>query len=284
MGRDEQEGISLVVEYLLGDVVTGSIVGNGKVVDGRHIAFFHQFTLAFYECPCGVGIVVEGKLATLPVFLHHKGILVAGHLGALGYLHTLADVGSHMIGAEIEARQQVQAVDAGGYDIDDGIVDGYPLVVLRHEAEHTLAAAAHHYGTGREHHVLEQRLRVGEVYGVAEAATVAHGVGYRYPYRDEGHHRHKRQYHPGGKPTAYGEEDEDAQRKLERCQRHRRTQREPVGHVVANRKRREIIAYLVLGTQRVDGLDISREDECHCQHRTADIGHYGLKPVHSLST
>ena len=107
MGRDEQEGISLVVEYLLGDVVTGSIVGNRKVVDGRHIAFFHEFTLALYECPCGVGIVVEGKLATLPVFLHHKGILVAGHLGALGYLHTLADVGSHMIGAEIEARQQV---------------------------------------------------------------------------------------------------------------------------------------------------------------------------------
>ena len=59
MGRDEQEGISLVVEYLLGDVVTGSIIGNGKVVDGRHVAFFHEFTLALYECPCGVGIVVE---------------------------------------------------------------------------------------------------------------------------------------------------------------------------------------------------------------------------------
>ena len=136
-----------------------------------------------------------------------------------------------------------------------------PLVGLRDEAHHGQRLPRDDDAAAEQHDVLQQRLPVGQVDGVAETAAVGDGVLQPEPHRDGGHHRHQRYGYLRARASVDGKENEHAQAELHGRQNDRHAQRAPVGHHVADVQGRQVVPYLVLGAQRVNGLHEAREDE-----------------------
>ena len=280
MGRDEQESIAFVREHRVGDVFPVFCPLDGKIVDGRHVAFLGLHGLAVYKLPCRVGIVVERELFFHTVLLQDKGGLILRQLGPFGNLHAGPDVCTHMIGAEVEPRQRVQAVQAGGEYVEHRIVDGYPLVGPRHKPHHAQRPPAQYHRTGQQDEILDQRLPVAECHGIAEAATVFYRVCHGYPHRHGRHEDHERQHRPGHDPAAHGQHHKHAERELDRREGDGGQEREPVGDEARQSQGTQIVLYLVLCAQRVDGLDVSGEDKRQSYHRPADIHQYCQQFIH----
>ena len=104
-GRDQEEGITLVIQHLLRDVFSLSGILDAEVVDRGNVAFFRLNRLRVDECPGGVGIVVYRKLLLLSILGKDKGGLKLGLLGSLWYLHPFLNVGSDMVWSEVEEWQ-----------------------------------------------------------------------------------------------------------------------------------------------------------------------------------
>ena len=188
--RNEQHGVSLAVNHLVGDVLAIVASCNREVVYRRNISLRHLNRPAVYECPCGVGVVVESKLASLSVLLQYECCLKLRLLGSFGYLHTLANVGSHIIGAEVERRQDIQTVSRQGEDKQYGVVDYQPLSASAHQSRHFRRIAHQNCRSSRKNHILEECLPVAEHYRVAKASAVAHRIADGEPKGERRHHRH----------------------------------------------------------------------------------------------
>ena len=105
--RYEQERVALVGQNVVCGV--GAVLKlYAEVVYWRHIALARLHGLRVNECPCGVGVVIQRKFLSLPVLLQDE---CRGELrlrGVSRYLHALQQVGSYVVGPEVEWRQQIQ--------------------------------------------------------------------------------------------------------------------------------------------------------------------------------
>ena len=101
-GRDEQEGVTCIVQHLLCNVFTRFVVLYAEVMYRWHVSFgcLHGFRVD--ESPCGVWIVVEGEFLLLTVLLEYECRLELRLWRTLWNLHSLCYVGSHVVGTEIE--------------------------------------------------------------------------------------------------------------------------------------------------------------------------------------
>ncbi len=102
--RYEQEGVTLVVKHVLRDVLACLRVLDAEVVDRWHISLFCLHSLAVDELPGGVGVVVYRKLLSLSVLLQDEGGVKLGLFGSLRNLHSLGDVRTDVVWAEIKLR------------------------------------------------------------------------------------------------------------------------------------------------------------------------------------
>ena len=71
-GRNEQEGVTLLREHLLGDVLASVVRRNGEVVYRRFVALLGLHRLGVYILPCRVGVVVERELARHAVLAQYE--------------------------------------------------------------------------------------------------------------------------------------------------------------------------------------------------------------------
>mgnify|MGYP006877993708 FL=1 len=285
VGGHEDESVALVGQHLLREVIVGCGICDGEIVDGGLVALLHLHGLAVDEGPGGVGVVVERKLLAHAALLQDECCLKLRLLGSCGDLHSLADVGSDMVGAEVEGRQIPKAQGRGDEDEEQRVVDDDPLVGLRDEAHHAERFPRHNRSHGEQQEVLQQRLAVGEVDGVAEASAVLDGLPAPKPHRDGGHDGHEGYDHAAHLSPSDGKEQEDAEAELHGGEQDARGERGPGGGVLLQVERFEVVADLVLGAQRVDGLDKAREDESQGERQAAEVdGHTpspaGLLPLH----
>ena len=181
-----------MTEHSLRDVLSRAVERYGEVVDGRLISCLCLHGLRVDKLPCGVRIVLQCEFLRLSVLLHDEGGDKLRLFCSLRYLHTFLYVRAHTIGTEVECGEGIEAIEACEHDVDDRIVQHYPLVALRYEPLHVLAPPCHNYGTDEQHDVLRQCLAIGKLYGIAEASAVFHRVGGVNPYRQRCHKHHHR--------------------------------------------------------------------------------------------
>ena len=89
------------------------------------------------------------------------------------------------------------------------------------EAHHHQRLPSNDRRTGKQYDVLEQRLTVSELDGIAEASAVAHRVGYPKPESNQRHHHHEGKGNLGSRPPVDGEEQEDSEAELHGREQHR---------------------------------------------------------------
>ena len=142
-GRNEQEGVTLLREHLLGDVLASVVRRNGEVVYRRFVALLGLHRLGVYILPCRVGVVVERELARHAVLAQYERAFELRLLGSFWYLHALLYVRSDAVRAEVEDRQRVETVDACHYDVRNGVIPNNPLVGARYEARHIRRSPCH---------------------------------------------------------------------------------------------------------------------------------------------
>ena len=107
MWGNEQKAVSLVVENAVGDRLSGRLPvqtyrRDVEIVYGWLIAGLGLNSLAVHKLPCAVGIIVERELFLHPVFPQNESGLKLRLLCSRGHLHPFFEVGSDVIGAEVE--------------------------------------------------------------------------------------------------------------------------------------------------------------------------------------
>ena len=267
VGHQYQQLVAGGVEHLLGDVgslvidcyrVDGSLLGRGEVkgdllaVDKRPAVFL-------------VGDAVDGKLLLLPVLLVDEDKVAVGH-----WLQLRTDVGSHLVRAEVDER--LRGVAHRGYrnrqpqreqhhnPLDDGSIDARHRFVLQQQVDE------HH----RAHHIFPERLPVGELNGIAKAATVGHGISSCQEIGEGEHHAHEHEQQQGsGAPEAPGDEHHAKHQFYcwhGKCQEHLTALES--GEVECS----DILLKLVDAAHGVDGFHKSR-DHKRCAHYNAQQYH-----------
>ena len=254
MWRDEQEGVALAVNHFLGDIFARLRILYAEVVDRGHVAFFCLHRLAVDEGPGRVWIIVYRKLLPLAVLLQNEGGIKLRLLGSLRNLHTLGDVGTDVIRAEVELRQIPQAPDAHHDGEEEGVVDHYPLCLFRDEPRHLQRLSPKQDGENQEDDVLDECLHIGEHYGVTEASAILYWVCDDDPECNQRHHAHHGKGDFAHQSPSDGEEEEDTDGKLSSGKQYRHHQGAPVGKHPVDMQRFQIVGYLVLCAQWIHSL------------------------------
>ena len=127
-GGDEQEGIACVADHLFGNVLPIVYPRDGEIMDGRLVSLADLHRLAVDERPGGVGIVLKGERAPLAVFLKDELCLKLRLGSRIGQFHACTDVGSLMVGTEVEQRSVVETPQTDGDYEQQCVVDDDPLV------------------------------------------------------------------------------------------------------------------------------------------------------------
>ena len=110
MRRYKQEGVALMTEHCLRDVLSRAVERYGEVVDGRLISCLCLHGLRVDELPCRVRIVLKHEFLRLSVLLHDECGDKLRLFCSLRYLHTFLYVRAHTIGTEVECGEGIEAI------------------------------------------------------------------------------------------------------------------------------------------------------------------------------
>ena len=173
--HDEQHRPAWLKE-VVGDVLA-LFVDKGKVVDGGDITLVNHRGARGNECPGAIRIVVEGELALLAILAEDERRLETGLRSIVGYSHSCLDVRTYAVGAEVVERQMAQICPHENQHADEGEARDNPLNILVNKSEEQPVVDEQGNEHRQQHHVLQERLPVGEVDSIAETAAVGNRIG-----------------------------------------------------------------------------------------------------------
>ena len=167
----------------------------------------------------------------------------------------------HAVGAEVVKRQVAQVRCHEEQHAHKRKAGDYPLYILVDKAEQQPVVDEHRDNHRQQHDIFPERLPVGEVDGVAEAAAVGNGIGKGEVERQRRHQHHEHQRGRQHCPSADGKEQTDANGELEDAEQHRGNHQHTVGDDGREPERLKVVSQLIDGAQRVNRLHEAREEK-----------------------
>ena len=218
IGRKQEEHIGGVLHDLAGEVLAVGCL-HTEVGVGRFCTALCSLHTCVDVGPRAVWIVFGGKLTSLTVFLHDE-VGLGLPLCRVPLCQLLPQVHPYAVGQEVDRRQSVEAHSRKDKREGPGAERHCPLVALGDETCHEARLAHQQNGGCEQHHILPERLPVGEHQRVTEAAAVPHRIGDGQIERERSEGKHEGQCQDAGAAAAYAEQQIDAHRELQHGQNH----------------------------------------------------------------
>ena len=269
--RYQQKGVGSIPKDLLGNIFSALIFGNREIVHRRFISRLGHHRAAVYKSPCAVGIVLLCKLLSYSVLFKNESCFKLRLLRIFGNAHSLHQVGTDMIRAEVKHRQTVDTPSGEYPDKEDGIHRNHPLITLRNETVQQAGITAYTHCGQQQNHVLVESFPIRQFKCVAKATAVRHRIGQSQIKRKRSHQGHQDQQSPCRCPAPDTEKQINTQTELHDSQQNSCRQIKISGYPVCQMKGFGIIFKLVLRSSRVDRFDKARQDKRTGQNQTTKI-------------
>ena len=189
---------------------------------------------------------------------------------------SLAYVGSHVIGSEVNNRQPPQVVAGEEHGKDERQECNDPFVFLANEVGHQPELIKRNDGEDKQDDVFPEGLPIAQLDCIAEAAAIRYRVIEGQPKRQRRHNEHETDCGGERETPANAEEQVNTHQELHDGKHASQHKRQPLRHRTGQPEGCNVVFYLVLRASRVNEFDCPREQERQTQNQPNQVYRYLL--------
>ncbi len=241
-------------------------------MDWRCVAFAYEFAILAHKVPSAIlpqigrfqKFFLRKLLFHAVVFIHESRFVhIAFGIGRNG--HSFADIRTDFVRSEIEQRQEIQAVERERHRDGEEREHQQPTWQRRQKIALAFLGGNNNDGEQQQEKIFPKCLPISDDDGIAKAAAVRHGIFQRNPERERRVEKHKGKTSPARLFQANAEKYAAADAEFQRRHTDGGRQRQVVE--LREVPRLEIVVHFVRKSERVDGFDKPRKDECDTEQQ-----------------